>query len=209
MTDTSRRRKPVLLAALLSLLILSPACTLPLIHKKKAIPPPPAAPAAVTPAPPAQPREVVLPAAPEISPAEPDLSQRGPSTPGESLPPAPRRRSKPAHPRQDDEAETPAAPAPDQPPPQQAVPLPRLEQILTPEQRQAYNEEIERNISNAQRAVAALESRRLDRDQLTYLARVRAFIDQANEARRGDLFRARNLAERARVLAEDLLKSVQ
>jgi hypothetical protein len=153
---------------------------------------------------PPKPREVALPAPPEIPATEPDLGRTGPSLPGEPLPPPPRRRPKPRP--HEDADETPApAPAPEPP----AVPLPQFEQILTPEQRQAYTEEIERNIADARKAVAALEGRRLNAEQATYLARVRAFIEQANEARKADLFRARNLAERARVLAEDLLKSVQ
>jgi hypothetical protein len=123
--------------------------------------------------------------------------------PGEPLPPPPRRRPKP---RPHEDADAPS-PAPEPEPP--AVPVPQFEQILTPQQRQAYTEEIDRNIASAQKAVAALEGRRLSPDQATYLARVRAFIEQANEARKADLFRARNLAERASVLAEDLLKSVQ
>jgi UDP-N-acetylmuramate-alanine ligase len=87
--------------------------------------------------------------------------------------------------------------------------LPQFEQVLTPEQRQAYVEEIEKNLANARRVVAVLQGRRLSRDQTTYLARIRAFIAQANEARKTDLFRARNLSERASVLADDLLRSVQ
>ena len=86
--------------------------------------------------------------------------------------------------------------------------MPHLEQILTPVQQQAYNEEIDRNINSAQRTVMALGSRRLNGEQQTYLDRIRAFIQQATEARKTDLFRAKNLAERASLLAEDLLKSL-
>lgn len=165
---------------------------------------PPPAPAPAAPAVRPKPREVVVPPSPDIAGREPDLSQAGPSLPGETLPPAPRRRPRP-RPHEDADAPPPAP----EPEPPAAVPLPQFEQILTPEQRQAYNEEIERNIASAQKAVAAVEGRRLSGEQVTYLARVRAFIEQANEARKVDLFRARNLAERASVLAEDLLKSVQ
>jgi hypothetical protein len=142
-----------------------------------------------------------LPAPPEIPSSQPDLGQPAPQVPPEELPPPPRRRVRP---RPRENAETPA-PAPEPP----AAPLPRLEQILTPEQRQAYIADIDRNIANAQRTVALLQRRRLTRDQMTYLARIRAFIQQADEARKADLFRAKNLAERASVLADDLLKSVQ
>ena len=200
------RNTRVLLVAALAMAIGTPSCAVWPFHKKKATPVPPPVPAPTAPAVRPKPRDVALPAPTGIPATQPDLTKAGPAVPIEPIPPAPRRPKKPrAH---DDADATP--PAPEQPePPAAAVPLPQFEQVLTPEQTKAYNEEIERNIAEAQRAVAMVENRRLDREQTTYLARVRAFIDQASEARKADLFRARNLSERARVLAEDLLKSVQ
>ena len=193
------RRKRIFLLAALALATLTPSCTL--FHKSaKVAPAPPPAPAPRAPAQPPKPREVTLPAPPEIPPQQPDLGQPRPNIPGEELPPPPRRRTRPAHPQQ---ADTPA------PVPEPPAPLPQFEQVLPPEQRQAYVEEIEKNLANARRVVAVLQGRRLSRDQTTYLARIRAFIAQANEARKTDLFRARNLSERASVLADDLLRSVQ
>jgi hypothetical protein len=87
--------------------------------------------------------------------------------------------------------------------------VPPLEQILTPEQRQTYLEAIDRNLGRARKTLEALQNRRLNDEQRTYLERIRAFIQQADDARKTDLFRARNLSERASVLAEDLLRSVQ
>jgi hypothetical protein len=198
----SNRR--VLLVAALAMALGTPSCAVWPFHKKKATPVPPPAPVPAAPVTPPKPREVTLPAPTEIPAGEPDLSQAGPDVPAEPLPPPPRRR--PTKPRSHDDADaTPPAAEPEPP----AVPLPQFEQVLTPEQTKTYNEEIERNIADARRAVAMVENRRLNGEQTTYLARVRAFIEQANEARKADLFRARNLAERARVLAEDLLKSVQ
>jgi len=183
----------------------TPSCALWPFHKRKATPVPPPAPAPAAPVAPPKPREVTLPAPPRLPATEPDIGQTGPSLPGESLPPPPHRRPKP-RPHEDADAQ-PAAPEPEPEPPA-AVPLPQFEQILSPEQKQAYTQEIDRNIADAQKAVSAVEGRRLSGEQATYLARVRAFIEQANEARKADLFRARNLAERAKVLAEDLVKSV-
>lgn len=199
------RSTRVVLVAALAMAVGTPSCAVWPFHKKKATPVPPPAPVATAPVAHPEPREVALPAPTEIPAREPDLSQAGPAVPAEPLPPAPRR---PRKPRTHDDADvTPPAPEPE--PPAAAVPLPQFEPDLTPEQTKAYNEEIERNISDARRAVAMVENRRLNGEQTTYLARVRAFIEQANEARKADLFRARNLSERARVLAEDLLKSVQ
>jgi outer membrane biosynthesis protein TonB len=138
----------------------------------------------------------------ESQPAPPDippqtLDVQPPPIEPLPVPPPPRRRPKPAP-----AAETPPAPAP-QPPP-----LPQLEQILTPQQQKAYNDEIDRNIASAQRTLAALAGHRLNEEQRTYLERIRAFLAQAEAARKTDLFRARSLAERASLLADDLLRSV-
>jgi hypothetical protein len=194
------RTTRIFLLAALALATLTPSCTL--FHRSaKVAPAPPPAPAPKAPTQPPKPRQVSLPAPPQIPPQVPDLERAGPDVPEDELPPPPRRRPRPAHPQQ---ADLPT-PAPEPP----AAPLPDFEQVLTPEQRQAYVEEIDRNVANAQRTVEALQGRRLSRDQATYLTRIRTFIEQANEARKADLFRARNLSERASVLADDLLKSVQ
>jgi hypothetical protein len=204
------RNARILFVATLAMTALTSSCVLSPFHKKKATPVAPIAPAPSVPVVRPTPREIAVPPPPEIPASEPDLSQaEAPGLAGasvETLPPPPHRR--PTKPRAHEDADaTPPAPEPE--PPAAAVPLPQFEQVLTPEQTKTYSEEIERNIADAQRAVATVETRRLNGEQTTYLARVRAFIDQANEARKADLFRARNLAERARVLAEDLLKSVQ
>ena len=199
------RNTRVVLVAALAMAVGTPSCAVWPFHKKKATPVPPPAPVAAAPVTQPKPREVALPAPTEIPAREPDLNQAGPAVPAETLPPPPRRRPTKPRPQQDADA-TPPAPEPEPP---AAVPLPQFEQVLTPEQTRAYNEEIDRNIADAQRAVGTVGNRRLNGEQTTYLARVRAFIAQANEARKADLFRARNLSERARVLAEDHLKSVQ
>ena len=183
------------MVAALALATLTPSCRL-FRRSPKQVPQAPPPPAQQAPAKP----PVALPTPPEVAPQAPDLSQQPPQGPSGQLPPPPRRRTKPPRAR-----ETADTPVPEAPPPA----LPQLEQILTPEQRQEYSEEIERNIGVAQKTVEALQGRRLSRDQAAYLARVRAFIEQARQARATDLIRARNLAERASVLAEDLRKSMQ
>jgi hypothetical protein len=193
------RRARFVVVVALALATLTPSCRLFRRSSKHV----PLAPPAAQPAP-AKPQPVAPPVPPEIPPQAPDLSQQAPQAPSEQLPPAPRRRTRPPHTRESADT-APAAPVPEPPP----ATIPQLEQILTPEQRQAYNEEIDRNIAVAQKTVEALQGRRLSPDQTAYLTRVRAFIEQANQARATDLVRARNLSARASVLAEDLLKSVQ
>jgi hypothetical protein len=187
-----------MVVAALALATLTPSCRL-FRRSPKQVPFAPPAPAQPAPAKP----PVTLPAPPEIPPQNPDLSQQAPQAPAGQLPPPPRR-PRPPHARESADT-APPAPVPEPPP----AAIPELEQILTPRQRQAYNEEIDRNVAVAQRTVEALQGRRLSREQTDYLTRVRAFIEQANQARATDLVRARNLSQRASVLAEDLLKSVQ
>lgn len=98
----------------------------------------------------------------------------------------------------------PPVPAPEPPPP-----VPDLEQILTAQQQQEYNQAIDRSIDRARRNLAALGGRRLNPEQTLAVERIKTFIQQALEARKTDLLRAKSLAERADVLAEDLLRSIQ
>ncbi len=194
------------LTAALLVAALAPSCRI-FRKSSKSVAPPPAPAPAQSASQPSRPksgeRQVVLPSPPEISPQNPDLNQQPPVAATEELPPPPRRRR--ARPHDQQEPAPPAASAEET----TAAPVPQLEQVLTPEQRQAYIDAIDTNLGRAQKTVDSLQGRRLNRDQRTYLARVRAFIDQANEARKTDLFRAKNLAERASVLADDLLRSIQ
>jgi hypothetical protein len=86
-------------------------------------------------------------------------------------------------------------------------PLPRLGQILTAEERQAYNRMIDNSIEAARRNLTVILSHTLRPDQMEAVRRIRAFIEQAKAARERDLALARNLADRAVLLAEDLARS--
>ncbi|MGE5647487.1 MAG: hypothetical protein ACM336_17035 [Acidobacteriota bacterium] len=208
--------RPFVLTVVLAAAMVAPSCRLFRKTPKAAapIPPPisaPSKPAAHKPAP--KPKEV--PAPPQVPPQEADLTRQFPSEPAaEKLPPRPRERRRPARGQTETAGQTPSS---TQPPAQPEPPedttaeadVPELEQILTPQQRQAYIEEIDNNVGRAQKTVEMLQGRRLNGDQKIYLERVRAFIEQAREARKSDLFRAKNLSERASVLAEDLMRSVQ
>jgi hypothetical protein len=203
------RRIPFAAAALLAALS-GPSCRL--LHrsaKTKAPPtPPPAAEPIPAPSVPRQPsdRQVALPAPPNLPPGQPTLTAPAASTEPGKLPPPPRRRRRVPP---SETASTPAVPAvPVEPAPAPSA-VPQLQQMLTAEQQQAYNEEIDRKIDRVQKTVAVLATHKLNDEQATYLDRIRTFIKQAGDARKTDLFRARNLAERASVLAEDLLRSVQ
>jgi len=208
--------------------MLAPSCSL--FHKssRKAVPPPATPVPATQPAPqaPPKPEQVTLPSPPQISPERPDVSQQKPPVPAQAgtLPPPPkRRRGRPAKQTTTPEAGTtaggpaaaqapPAAgqqtPAAQQPPANEAA-VPQLEEILSPEQRQAFNEAIDRDLARAQRALESLQGRRLNREQRTNFERVQTFMQQATDSRKVDLPRAKNLADRASVLADDLLRTAQ
>ncbi|HEX8984907.1 MAG TPA: hypothetical protein VF767_05745 [Bryobacteraceae bacterium] len=207
-------------SAVLAALLFAPSCRL--FRKSTAVPPPPPPPPAPTETEPAsapaeKPKQVSIPTPPEISPQHPDLTQPSPSQVEGKLPPPPRKRrhTRSAHTREvpPEQAGEPAAPtpppAPAAAPEETALPVPQVEQIFTPEQRQSYLDEIEANIGRAQRVVDSVQSRALTREQKTDVARIREFIAQAKDAREADLFRARNLAERASILAQDLNRSLQ
>jgi hypothetical protein len=68
---------------------------------------------------------------------------------------------------------------------------------------------VDQSIRRAQQAldVALANSARLSDVQHETIRRIRAFIRQAQENREQDVTIARNLAERAQLLAEDLAKN--
>jgi hypothetical protein len=87
--------------------------------------------------------------------------------------------------------------------------VPQLGQMLSPDQRQKYTQAIEQSIKRAQDRleVVVANSSRPNEEQAATIKRIRAFIKQAEEARSQDLTIAWNLAERAKLLAEDLAKN--
>ena len=85
----------------------------------------------------------------------------------------------------------------------------RLGRILSPEERNEYNRSIDGSLAAAHRSLARVLQRGPNPEQTEEVKRVRAFIRQAETARKQDLPLAENLAERAKLLAEDLARSVQ
>ena len=90
-----------------------------------------------------------------------------------------------------------------------ARPVPRLGQVLSTQQRRELNETIDRSLDAAQRSVAAVVKHTLSVDQVNSVRRIRAFVRQARETREQDLALAKNLADRARLLAQDLERGLR
>ncbi len=141
---------------------------------------------------------LVLPPPPELEPP-PEIAVVPPEaiplpgmTAGISLPPP--RRPAQAEPRVSQPAET----------GRPAWQAPQLRPLLTPAERQRLEQSVSERIHHAQAVLASLSGRPLSRELADLAAQVRLFIKQAEEARRSDLLRANNFAERAEVLAREL-----
>ena len=82
--------------------------------------------------------------------------------------------------------------------------FPQLGKILTADQRRAYDRAIERSIQSVRQTLAGIVDRSLTPDQINAVRRIRGFLSQAEAARKYDPAIAKNLADRARLLAQDL-----
>jgi hypothetical protein len=80
---------------------------------------------------------------------------------------------------------------------------------LTLSQTQELERTIADRVSRAQGILRSLDGRRLSRSQAAAASQIRTFIAQAEQARKADLLRANNLAERAVVLALDLAQQMR
>lgn len=94
----------------------------------------------------------------------------------------------------------PPAPVPEVPPP------PRLGQIFTAEQLREYRRNLDESLERVRRVLVAVVGKALNRDLTEMVGRIQTFQRQAEQARETDLVTAVNLARRADLLAQDLLK---
>jgi hypothetical protein len=157
-------------------------------------PPPPPAPAAPSPAPAAP----VAPRPPAPRPADPvpDLPAVAPPPP----PPRPAPTVSPPVP--------PVLPTPPPPPassPVRKEPPPVLSPQVSSAEELRLTQQARTRIEGAERLMAQLDPRRLDREQQATLATIKDFLSKSKEAIiTRDLQRAFNLADKAYVLVEDL-----
>ena len=173
-------------------------------HAAAPITPAPAASVRPSPVPAAQPK---LPAAPEALPAPPPLpaaaapAQTSPfqvNLPPQNMPPPPRKASRSAS------APTPVPARASQP---ASSDPPQLVDIVTPDQQRQLNSAIDQSLSRAEASLANVAKRELSSEQKSLLEQIRSMIRQAQDSRRSDLPGAKSLAERAEVLATDLVES--
>jgi hypothetical protein len=116
-------------------------------------------------------------------------------------------------------AEPPPPPPPRRPPPPVRVnvqppaivppevqPTPRLGQIFTAEQLREYNHAVDESLDRVRRVLGSVAGRNLNPELTEIVSRIQTFQKQAEQAREQDLVTAVNLARRADLLAQDLLK---
>jgi hypothetical protein len=117
--------------------------------------------------------------------------------PTEPPPPAPPRRPPP---QVRVTAQPPAAVPPEVPP------TPRLGQIFTAEQLREYNRAMDESLDRVRRVLGRVAGRNLNPELTDIVSRIQTFQKQAEQAREQDLVTAVNLARRADLLAQDLVK---
>lgn len=87
------------------------------------------------------------------------------------------------------------------------APVPTLGPVLSQQEREQFEQELSRSTSRTQRLLAGLRKRSLTAQQQGAVNRVTALLSQAEELRASDLQTARNLAERAELLVNDLARA--
>jgi hypothetical protein len=147
---------------------------------------------------------LVRPILPPRATANPDVDDPVPDLRFEMPPPpAPlATRMSPARPRS-------VAPSTNQNAPVAKPDIPQIVPGLSTEESASLQQETARNLSSAERNLTATAGKSLNATQADLASKVRSFISDAREAgRAGDWPRARDLANKAQVLSEELVRSL-
>jgi hypothetical protein len=91
-------------------------------------------------------------------------------------------------------------------PPEVQPTAPRLGQIFTAEQLRDYNRAVDESLDRVRRVLGSVTGRNLNAELSEIVSRIQTFQKQAEQAREQDLVTAVNLARRADLLAQDLVK---
>jgi hypothetical protein len=165
-----------------------------------------AAPVVIFPAPPERVEVPVVVEKPaETAPTETKPAETSKPEPEPAASPAKRPASRPG-------ASKPA-PQPETPPPTESAtpkpPPPRITPGLSPQEQARLQQETLDAISLSEKNLKLADGRNLNSTQRDLAEKVRGFLAQAQEARNeGDWARARNLADKARVLSNELVNSL-
>ncbi len=157
------------------------------------VPPPPAPQAQ-----PASPRAAAP--VPQKLPAQPPTPE--PAPPEQPVAKPVRKKRAPKPPQPEPETTPPAAAAP------VLQPAPQLGVLITPEQRKRYEEDYAASLARAQHGLVLAAEYKLTPAQSETADRVRSFMKLAENVHDRDPATAAQLVQRARLLAEDLLKTL-
>jgi hypothetical protein len=150
---------------------------------------------------------VQLPPAQEIpkgaAPARPSFPSASEPEPTPPTRTAPTRTPRPTAPVT--AANPPEAPVVEEP--STASDLPQLSPLMSPAKRRAMEAELDQRLAKTRADLQRLMGRSLNGEQVAAVKRIQAFLKQAEDTRAQDLNLAKNLAQRAQVLAEDLVRS--
>jgi hypothetical protein len=135
--------------------------------------------------------------------AEEPLPEPDTTAPAVTKKPSPPRRTRPAPPPPAVEVPTPETAAPPAP-----EPGPQLRELFTPEQRAQYEKELSKNVAEARFALSRASRRKLTLAQRENVSRIQTFLMQAQASRKDDLATALQLARRAALLGQELMKSL-
>ena len=136
---------------------------------------------------------------PEAPPPVATTEEPAPEVPSPAPPPAPAKR--PSAPRRPAPTET-ADPTPAKPAPPQISPQ------LSAQDLEATKKNTTTNITNAEQNLQVANGKQLSAAQKDLTEKIKGFLGQAHEAiMADDWVRAQNLAEKARVLSAELVKS--
>ena len=142
---------------------------------------------------------------PELPPA-PEIEAPQESAPPEGVPAAmPSAGPPPPPPRRPPPPVRATAPPPVVIPPE-PPPTPRLGQIFTADQLREYNRALEESLDRVRKVLGTVAGRNLNPELTQIVNRIQTFQKQAEQAREQDLVTAVNLARRADLLAQDLIK---
>jgi len=136
---------------------------------------------------------------PETPPPVSTTEEPAPEVPSPAPPPAPGKRpAAPRRPAPSEAAEsTPAKPAP-----------PQISPQLSPRDLEATKKNTTANITTAEQNLQLANGKRLSAAQKDLTEKIKGFLSQSHEAiMADDWVRAQNLAEKARVLSAELVKS--
>jgi outer membrane biosynthesis protein TonB len=138
-------------------------------------------------------------------PTEPQTTTAPPSPAAPAPPPNPAPQPASTRPKQP----APASTEPEKPAENPRPVAPVISPELTPQAQAAAEQRTNADIDHAERNLQSSESKELDEAQHDLVEKVRDFLAQAHEAiHTEDWVRASNLAEKARVLSDELVKSL-